>query len=174
MTKTLVKVSFRYGLAAGILAFILLLVLYYLGQHPLLISPFLDFRVLMFGIFIFFALREFRDFHQAGVLHLWQGMFGGTIVIFTATLVASACMYLFGTFDDQFVNSYIVQITAYVKSFPAEDIERIGKDIYERNLTALPSTNIAALAITYFMQGLVIGFFVNIILSVILRKQPKP
>ena len=90
-----------------------------------------------------------------------------------APLVAShPCTFC--TFEREFVESYILQITAYVKSFPKEDIERIGKDIYERNLKALPATNMAALAITYFMQGLVIGFFVNIILSVILRKQPKP
>jgi hypothetical protein len=29
------------------------------------------------------------------------------------------------------------------------------------------------LAVTYFVQGISIGFFVSIILSVILRRQPK-
>jgi hypothetical protein len=174
MTKILLKVSLRYGVAAGVLAFVLLIVLYYLGQHPLLISPFLDFRVLLLGIFIFFALKEFRDHFQAGELHLWQGMLGGIIVIIVATTLSSGFMYLFGTLEGEFLNSYIVQITAYVKSFPKEDIDRIGKDIYERNLKALPTTNMSALAITYFMQGLVIGFFVNIVLSVSLRRQPKP
>ena len=174
MIKILLKVSLRYGIAAGVLAFVLLIVMYYVGQHPLLISPFLDFRVLLFGIFIFFTLKEFRDYFQAGELHLWQGMLGGIIVIFVATTLASALMYLFGTLQEEFLNSYIIQITAYVKSFPKEDIDRIGKDIYERNLKALPTTNMSALAITYFMQGLIIGFFVNIILSVSLRRQPKP
>jgi hypothetical protein len=73
-----------------------------------------------------------------------------------------------------FVADYVVQVTTYVKSFTPEEIDRIGKDIYERNLEALPSTNISNLSITYFVHGLVIGFFVNIILSVILRRQPKP
>ena len=49
----------------------------------------------------------------------------------------------------------------------------MGKEIYERNLAELPTTNISRLTITYFIHGLVIGFFVNIILSVILRRQPK-
>jgi hypothetical protein len=65
-------------------------------------------------------------------------------------------------------------MTDYLKTFPKEDIERIGKDVYERNLNDLPETNIRKLVETYFAQGIAIGFFVNIILSVILRRQPKP
>jgi hypothetical protein len=172
--KTLLKVSIRYGAAAGILAFILLIIIFYLGQHPLLISPFLDFRIFLFGIFIFFTLKEFRDHYQAGILHLWQGMFGGLMLVLIATALASFLLFLFGSWNEGFVQSYIVQMTAYVRSFPKEDIDRIGKDTYERNLNALPTTNVFKLAITYFMQGIVIGFFVNIILSVSLRRQPKP
>jgi hypothetical protein len=173
MAKTLWKVSARYGAAAGILAFILLLVMYYVGSHPLLTSPFLDFRILLFGIFIFFTLKEFRDYYHGGILHFWQAMFGGGTVILTATLVTSLLLWLFGVWDNNFVESYIAQVTAYLRSFPKEDIDRIGKEIYDRNLMALPATNISDLIQTYFMQGIVIGFFVNIILSVILRRQPK-
>jgi hypothetical protein len=172
MMKILLKVSARYGAGAGILASILLAVLYYLGPHPLLTSPFLDFRILLFGIFIFFTLKEIRDYYQAGVLYFWQAMLGGLMVIFIATTITSFFLLLFGRWEKEFLDGYITQITAYVKSFPKEDIERIGKEIYERNLKALPATNIFDLAQTYFAQGLIIGFFVNIILSVILRRQP--
>ena len=82
-------------------------------------------------------------------------------------------MLLFGSWQKDFVESYIAQITSYVKSFPQEEVNRIGKEIYERNLKTLPTTNIFELAQTYFMQGMIIGFLVNIILSVILRRQPK-
>ena len=173
MTKMLGMVSLRYGAAGGILAFVLLLVMYYTGPHPLLTSPFLDFRILLFGIFIFFTLKEFRDYYQNGSLYFWQGIVGGGLVIFIATFVTSMLLWLFGFWNNDFVDSYIRQVTAYLKSFPKEDIDRIGKEIYERNLAALPATNMFDLTQTYFMQGLVIGFFVNIVLSVILRRQPK-
>ena len=87
MTKMLWKISVRYGAAAGILAFILLLVMYYLGPHPLLTSPFLDFRILLFGIFIFFTLKEFRDYYHDGILYFWQAMLGGWTVVLVATIV---------------------------------------------------------------------------------------
>jgi hypothetical protein len=171
--KTLFKISVRYGVVAGVLAFILLVAMYYMGRHPFLTSPFLDFRILLFGIFVFFTLKEFRDYHQQGILYFWQAMVAGLSVILLATVITSVLLLVFGSWEKEFVVSYIVQFTAYLKTFPKEDIERIGKEIYKRNLEALPATNISGLTQTYFMQGMVIGFFVNIVLSVILRRQPK-
>jgi Protein of unknown function (DUF4199) len=173
MIKKLLRISVRYGTVGGILAFILLIIMFYLGRHPLITSPFLDFRVLLFGIFIFFTLKEFRDYEQEGVLYFPQAMIGGLVVIMIMSTLTSIMLQIFGTVEKDFVVTYIEQVTAYVKAFSKEDIERVGKEIYERNLAELPSTNISKLTVTYFVHGLVIGFFVNIILSVILRRQPK-
>ena len=173
MIKKLLRISVRYGIVGGILAFILLIIMFYLGRHPLITSPFLDFRVLLFGIFIFFTLKEFRDYEQEGVLYFAQAMIGGLVVIMIMTTLTSIMLQIFGTIEKDFVTTYIDQVTAYLKGFTKEDIERVGKEMYERNLAVLPSTNISRLTVTYFVHGLVIGFFVNIILSVILRRQPK-
>jgi hypothetical protein len=169
----LLKVSIRYGLVAGVLTFILLVALYYIGTHPLLIAPYLDFRILLFGIFIFFALKEVRDYYQNGELYFWQGMIGGGIVILLADVIASIGLTIFGNIEPEFIASYVKEMTQYLGTFSKEDIERIGKEVFERNLKQLPTTNVSVLAITYFVQGLSIGFFVSIILSVILRRQPK-
>jgi hypothetical protein len=173
MIKKLLRISVRYGTVGGILAFMLLIITFYLGRHPLITSPFLDFRVLLFGIFIFFTLKEFRDYEQEGVLYFSQAMIGGLVVIMIMTTLTSIMLQIFGTVEKDFVATYIDQVTAYIKAFTKEDIERVGKALYERNLAELPSTNISMLTVTYFVHGLVIGFFVNIILSVILRRQPK-
>ena len=172
MIRKLLSISVRYGALGGVLGIILLIAMYYLGRHPMLTSPFFDFRILLYGIFVFFALREFRDYEQQGALYFSQAMIGGLTVVLFMTTISSLLLLVFGRMVGSFVTDYILQVTAYVKSFSPEDIDRIGKDIYERNLKALPSTNIWNLAITYFAHGLVIGFFVNIILSVILRRQP--
>ena len=173
MAKKLLLISARYGAVAGILAFVLLVVMYYLGRHPLMTSPFLDFRILLFGIFVFFTLKEFRDYEQEGVLYFSQAMVGGLTVVMVASVVTSLLVYIFGTWEDEFVSEYIAQVTAYLTSFSKDEIDRIGRDVYERNLNALPATNISNLAITYFVHGLMIGFFVNIVLSVISRREPK-
>jgi hypothetical protein len=173
MIKKLLRISVRYGTVGGILAFILLIIMFYLGRHPLITSPFLDFRVLLFFLFLYFTLKEFRDYEQEGVLYFAQAMIGGLVVIMIMTTLTSIMLQIFGTVEKDFVTTYIDQVTAYLKGFTKEDIERVGKEIYERNLAELPSTNISKLTVTYFVHGLVIGFFVNIILSVILRRQPK-
>jgi hypothetical protein len=174
MNKKLIIVAGRYGAACGILAFVLLLVMYYIGSHPLLIPPFLDFRILLFGIFTFFTLKEFRDYHQGGILYFWQGMTGALTVVLVAATITSCLLWLFGIWEKDFVASYVKEFTTYLQSFPKEDIDRIGKEVYDRNLKALPATNAFDLVQTYFVQGIVVGLFVGIIVSVILRRLPKP
>jgi hypothetical protein len=169
----LIKISVRYGAVAGALALALLVASYYLGRHPLLIAPFLDFRILLFGIFIFFSGKELRDYEQGGVLYFWQAMLAGGLVVLMASVVSTLGMQVFGAMETKFVRVYIQQMTDYLKTFPPEAIERVGKDVYDRNLSELSATNVSELSITYFAQGMVIGFLDTIILSVILRRQPK-
>ncbi len=169
----LISIAIRNGALTGVLAIVLLAVMYYLGRHPLMIAPFLDFRILLLGVFVFFTLKEFRDSYQNGELHFWQGMAGGFIMVMVAATLASTLLWIFTLIESDFIPEYVKSMTEYLKTFPKEDIERIGKDAYERNLETLPSTNGKQIAASYFIQSMVIGFFVTIILSVTLRKQPK-
>jgi uncharacterized membrane-anchored protein YitT (DUF2179 family) len=169
----LISIGIRNGAMAGVLAIALLVVMFYIGRHPLLVSPFMDFRILLFGIFIFFTLKEFRDTHQEGALYFWQGMTGSFIMIMVAATISSMLILVFCSIESSFIPSYIENSIKYLKTFPAEDIERIGKDVYQRNLELLPATNSKQIASQYFVQSLMIGLFVSIILSVILRKEPK-
>jgi uncharacterized membrane-anchored protein YitT (DUF2179 family) len=173
LKSPLVTIAIRWGFIGGALAIALLIGTYYLGKHPFMISPFLDFRVLLFGVMIYFTLREFRDAHQEGALYFWQGMIGSFVMVMVAGTVASLLFLVFMALEENFVAAYIPLMTEYLKSFSPEDIERIGKEVYERNLEQLASTNGKQLAGLYFAQGLIIGFFVSIIVSVIWRKQPK-
>ena len=168
--KDLLRVSIRYGAVAGVLSAILLVILYYSGRNPLLIAPFLDFRIFVFGIFIFFSLKEYRDVYQGGLLYFWQGLFGSFVVVVLSSTISSLGLYIFGSTEKNFMTSYVKGMTEYLKTFPPEEVERIGKDIYERNLADLPSTNISTLVQTHFVQGIIIGFFISVILSVILRR----
>lgn len=173
MLRNLARISIRWGAIASIMAFSLILTMFYFGRHPLMVAPFMDFRIFLYGIFIFFSLREFRDYQQEGVLHFWQGMAGSFILVTVAGFLSALLFWIFGTLETDFVPSYVRQMTEYLKNFPEEDIQRIGKEAFESNLNSLPSTNMAQLASTYLAQSFVIGLFVSIILSVILRKQPK-
>lgn len=171
--KPLLFVCVRYGLIAGGLMVAFFITTYYAGHHPLMIAPYLDFRIVLLGTFIFFALREYRERFNYGTLHFYQGMVGSYVVVVVAGILGSLGLLLFAAIEIDFVPDYVTEMTAYLKTFSPEDIEAIGKDVFERNLSLLPATHSRMLAISYFGQGLLIGMFVSIILSVILRKQPK-
>lgn len=169
----LIVIGFRYGLLAAVLSVALMIFMYYMGRHPLMVSPFLDSRILLYAILIFFSLKEFREYHQEGVLYFWQGMIGSFVLVATAGVVGSLLLRIFGSLEPDFIPSYITAMTNYLQEFPEEDIQRIGKENFERNLSGLQSTNIAQMATLYLAQSFAIGLFVSIILSVIVRKQPK-
>src|SRR4051812_24689537 len=97
----LISIALRYGAVAGILTFVLMVGLFYMGRHPLLISPFLDFRVLLFGVFIFFSLKEFRDDVQKGELYFWQGMMGSFMLVMVASAISSIGVQIFGLFESK-------------------------------------------------------------------------
>ncbi|MEX2233711.1 MAG: DUF4199 domain-containing protein [Cyclobacteriaceae bacterium] len=169
----LVKVSVRYGLLAGIFGCVLIFGFYYLGPHPFVIPVYMDFRIILFALFIFFALREIRDYYQNGVLYFWQGIFTSFLFTITYAALSSLILVLFMRIEPAFLTDYIRLSIQQLKSLPPEVIERIGNEVYNRNLELLPATNTFDLGFLYFSQSFMISLFISIILSVILRRQPK-
>lgn len=173
-SSPIIAIGIRYGVIAGILCGVLLVITFYImDRHPLMVSPFMDYRILLFGVFIFFSLKEFRDYHQKGELYFSQGMVCSFIFVMVAGTVSSLLLLAFCSYESTFVSTYVSATVEYLKTFSPEDIEKIGKDVFESNLKNLPATNGKQIAGKYFIQSTMIGFFVSIILSVILRKEPK-
>lgn len=171
--KPLFQVPLKYGAIAGILGAALVIGLFYLGPHPFLIPVFLDFRIFLFGVFIFFTLKELRDLYYEGILYFWQGLIGSFFFTAIFAIIASSCIAVFTWLAPDFLQAYIKQSIEQLKLLPPTVVERIGKDVFDRNLKLLPSTNAFDLALLYFTQSFMIGMFISIILSVILRRQPK-
>lgn len=167
------KVSLRYGALAGIVGSAFLIGLYYMGRHPFLIPVFIDFRIILFGVFIFFTLREIRDYYQEGILYFWQGIIASLIFTLCYAFISALVLWIFMRAVPEFLTEYISLSVEQVKSLPPEVIERIGKDVYAQNLKMLPNTKAFDLSFLYFTQSLMISLFISIILSVILRRQPK-
>ncbi len=169
----LVKVSLRYGALAGFVGSLLLIILYYLGRHPLLIPLYFDFRIVLLGVFIFFCLREVRDYHYGGILYFWQGVIGSFLLTIGFAVITSLMLMAFAHLVPSFLSDYISLTLEQMRSLPDEVIERIGEDVYNRNLELLPGTTAPMLGFTYLVQSFVISLFISLILSVLLRRQPQ-
>jgi hypothetical protein len=171
--KTLLRVSLRFGVLAGIIGSALLIALYYLDRHPLMIPVYIDFRIILFGVFIFFTLREIRDYHQNGILYFWQGIFASFLFTLCYALFSAAVLWVFMKAVPEFVADYVRLKIEHLKSFPAHVIKSIGQEVYQANLDMLPATRSFDLSLLYFSQSLLISLFISIILSVVLRRQPN-
>lgn len=171
----LIGIGLRNGSIAGLLAGVLLIILYFIGPHPMLILPYADFRILLFGIFIFFTLKEFRNNHQDGVLYFVQGMVGSLIFVTVAATVGAMVVLIYSKINPEFVSDFIKQALESAKAFSENTtLSEVEKNRIHVMMEGLPATNGKSLAGQHFFQSLMIGLFVSIILSVILRKQPKP
>ncbi|HWA35798.1 MAG TPA: DUF4199 domain-containing protein [Cyclobacteriaceae bacterium] len=168
----LVRVCARYGAIAGGLCMLFLVSLFYMGKHPFLVNPFLDFRVPLFAVLIFFALKEVRDYYQEGVLFFWQGTGGSLIFVAVCSVIAAAGIMLFGALQPLFLADYVTEFTRQIENLPPETVEQIGKDVVAMNLEKLPTTTIRDLAGLYVWQSFIMSFFISVIISVILRRQP--
>ena len=171
--KILNKIALKWGALAGLLGCIILVTLYMIGRHPFLIPIIFDFRIVLLSVFLFFLLRDFRDNHQGGILYFWQGMIGSFIFILVYAIVAALGILILESIRPDFLTSYIDLSIQQIKSLPAEVLERIGTETVQQSLEALPHTGLFELPKLYIVQSFAFGLFISIILSVILRKQPK-
>lgn len=169
----LVRVCARYGTIAGAACMLFLVSLFYMEKHPFLLNPFVDYRVPLFAVLIFFSLKEVRDYYQGGILHFWQGTGGSIILVAVCSLIAALGIMIFGSIQPRFLTDYINEFSKQIQNLPAETVKQIGKDVVEENLKKLPTTTISALARLYVWQSFVMGFFISVIISVILRRQPS-
>jgi hypothetical protein len=172
--KRLAFLALRNGLIAGVLGFILLMALYYMGRHPFLFPIYYDFRIILLSVFVVMTLKEFRDDHQDGILYFGQAMVGSFLFTFTFALVASLLVWIFCLIIPEFVTTYIKVATEQLTLIQPEVIEQLGKEEFDRNLNKLPNTLGSDLALDYFGKTFIISFFISVIISVILRRQPKP
>ncbi|PZR41337.1 MAG: hypothetical protein DI538_01635 [Azospira oryzae] len=172
----LVGVPLRYGLIAGVIGCIFLTILFYIGNHPLLIFPFFDPRLVLFIIFTFFVLKELREYYFGGILFFWQGMIACFVLTFTFATIASLFLLLFSSLETDFITQYVALFIERAQAnYTEKEIEQIGKEVYEQSLRDLPlSATPLRLGISYFFGTHAISFFISIIISVVLRRQPKP
>jgi len=174
LQNPLFKVPFRYGFIGGVLGCAVLASLYYMGRHPFLLPVIFDFRIVIYAVFVFMSLKEVRDYYQQGNLFFWQGMLSSSVLVGTSALMGSIFTWCMARWDANFLSSYISKLAEQMKGFQKQIVESVGAEAYQQQMAKLPSTTAFDLASDYFLKSMIIGLFLTIIISVILRKQTQP
>ena len=168
------SVSLRYSALASLLSIVLFSVLYYFGRNPLLLPSFLDYRLLLFPIFLVFGIREFKETRNNGVLHFWQGFSIGMLIILVIGMVMFAYIFVLGgLIDHNFTANYIMETVHNITSAQDKIIAQYGEKVYNESLKLVPTTSLFDLALDYFIKSLPLGIILTILISLVLRFKPK-
>ncbi len=159
----------RYGLLGGIVVMAVFFLFYFFQLNPLVNLKFID--IFIFGIFIFFCLKEFRDRYNGGELHFWQGMTAGMINYLTIAVI-SALFILVMTIliDPGLVSGYISSRLDFLELNKHVLIQTIDENAYNETVEGVKSTTAYDLALDDFLKKSIIGLFLSSIISIILRK----
>lgn len=175
MNKQLLLVPVKFGIVAGILNVILMIILFYSGKHPALLPPYLDSRILVFIIFMYFTLKEYRNYHNEGFLHMWEGLILGFFVYTIVGIIGFLSIIILDMAGTGFINQYITLATEGLMNMREELINgpqaiKMTEMEFDTHITTLKSTTALQLGFDYFIKSILIGFFIPIIYTVFLRK----
>lgn len=172
LQNNLTQTAIKFGLIGALMNIVALVTLFYLGKHPLLLSPLIDARLPLYGLFIFFSIKFFRDENE-GILHFWQGLALGFLVYLIMAQMAAAFIAVFGSIEStQFLSTYI---STAIEQINKNKEALLQNNINEKTLTdaleLLPNTTANNLAFDYFLKSMPIGLILTLLISILMRRK---
>lgn len=165
------QTSLKFGLMGGILIVILFVVMVFFEINPLVASKKLDFGFIILPIFIFFSVKEFRDFKNEGKLRFWQAIALGMLTLFILSALSAIIVWSFlSLFSDDFLKQYIIDRTYLLEEYKPMILESTSEEVYERTFQDLQNVTPAILAFDDYLKKIFTGIFITLIISVILRR----
>jgi hypothetical protein len=166
----ILKVSARFGGVAALLSITLFSILYFAGKNPMFIPAYLDFRLLLFPIFLVFSIRDFKEYRNNGVLHFWQGFSVGILIVLIISLAMTLYILILGGWiDPSFTQKFITGTMQNIQHSKENIIAQVGVAAYNKTLELIPGTTLYDLAFDYFLKSLPLGIIITILISLVLR-----
>lgn len=165
----MIKPTIKYGVLCGVFLIALFVVL----GSAMMDMKHSFFDSIIIAVFIFFAAKEFKTYHNNGVLHFWQGMTIGFIVYSIATVLFCVTIAVLYAVNHSWLDNYILdatnQLTQHREKFP----EKISESELTKKIGEIKQTTNSLLVADSFLRKLISGLFVSPIISIILRRKPS-
>jgi len=166
----LVSVPITFGLIGSGLFITMFLVTYYIEKNPLIDLQLFDF--ILIPIFLFMAMKQYRDYMNDKILHFWQGMTIGFITFIVIGLLSGFFVYIMLTLiDPEILTAYIVHTSNLFVAKREEFIQQFGKQLYKDSVETNLQTTAMKMGIDDFLKKAGIGFMLTIPIAVILRRR---
>lgn len=165
----LFKVPLKYGVAGGIISLLLFITLYFLDESPLSAIRLFDF--VLIPLFVFFSLKEFRDYKNEGKMAYWEGMTVGLVCYGLIALISASAILLFlEVIDPQLFVQHKQENITILTQDPQEWVEQLGREDYEEALEDVRGITPVSLAADDFVKKILIGLFLTSVISIFLKR----
>lgn len=167
------KTAIKYAAICGIMMVVSHFIQDAAGLKPLVsINSFFIDLIMFFG-FIFFASKEFKEYKNGGILHFWQGVSIGLIIIFISCVIFSVFSATYYSINESAFNDYLQETQVHFEKLREASLEQMTVEQFEAQKKAYLDTTISDLVIGKFFTKLVIGFLMTPLVAIVLRKQTK-
>lgn len=165
----LYKVPLKYGLAGGVISIILFLTLYFMEENPLSSIRIFDF--VLIPLFIYFTLKELRDYKYGGKMLYWQGMTAGFFCyLLIAVISASAIWFFLTTVDPELFIRHKQESIAILTNDPEKWADQVGKKEYEEALKSVREITPFSLAADDFVKKSLAGLFLTSFIAIFFKR----
>ena len=169
----MIKPSVKYSLICGAFLTGLFFVSVALGSNPLIEVRHLIFDLAIFFLFLFFAGKEYKDVRNAGILHFWQGINLGFIVLIPSIIIFSLAIYLLFELNPVLIEEYKEAAKALQESEKELFLEVYSEEILQEQIRAIDSTSSIDLVLKTLWKKLFAGFLIIPVVAIILRNKSK-
>jgi len=169
----MLKISIKYALICGVFITIIYHLSFLFNSNPLIDLSHLLFDLILFGLFIFFAEKEYKTYHGQGVFHFWQGMTMGFIVYTVATILFVGALIIYFQFSEDAVRNYQEAATHFLNERAEMYREQFGEAGLQEQMDEIRDVTMWDLVQSSALKKILAGFFITPVISIILRKQPK-
>ncbi len=173
------KTSMRYAAICCVFIIAVFHLSFYLGINPLINIIYNAFDLIIFGVFTFFAIKDFKTEQEDEVLYFWQGMTIGFNIYFFSTLVFILYITVYLNYNPDLVEAYKIQLQNVALNSKDFFIQERGEEYFNGILEGIGKLRVADLTVlgisppSALFKKILIGLFITPFISIILRKQPK-
>ncbi|WP_109832259.1 DUF4199 domain-containing protein [Reichenbachiella versicolor] len=170
--NSLFNTSIKFGLIGSGIYMFIFMIYYFSGANPLVEMYIINIFIL--PIFLYFGIREFRDYRNGSLLSFGQGMSLGVILYVLIATLTSAFTFVFLEFiDSSLVENFIQVRIDDLVSNKDKTVEELGQEMFNEQVMKIENNDAKDLVLDSFLKRVLLGFFLTTVISLVMKKTER-
>lgn len=161
------KAAVWFGVLGGVFCGLAFIVFYFVGAEPISFTEI--FGYIIIPVFVFLAIKNFKDNMNNKELYFGQGMTVGFFVYSLLALISAMVIFIMLHIDTTVFEDYKAAAITLLAEKKVVIMEQLGNESYEATVESMSGMTIFDVVLNDFLRKLVPGLFFTIILSIVLK-----